>query len=184
MSSSFIHAFKRKLHASKVKWKALFISVPAQRPTFKRPETRVSVPAEIQQDWMDVKGIWGVITVLWNGVSGEAVCNWQVGPLSSVLTKLSYFLKGKRSAWRRSGRRGSGSRLRENLSSFQTRSPLAAADLASSGLPHTRGGTPSLQRRIRVRVWLTTLWPSNPPATLWKLAVIRKQSQETLCAFR
>lgn len=107
-----------------------------------------------------------------SGRSGRSVvCSW---------SSASSWRKG--SVWRQAGGREGGSRLGENLSSFQPRWPLAAADLANSGLLPTREAAPP-QRQRRVHVWLTTLWASNPPATLWKLAAVRRQSEETVCAF-
>lgn len=63
--------------------------------------------------------------------------------LSSVLIKLGFFLKEKArfDAVRQASMRQQavdGAALQENLSSFQSQSPLAAADLADRGLLNTR----------------------------------------------
>lgn len=103
--------------------------------------------------------IWGVIpTVLWNGASGEAVCNWQVGALSSVLMKLSFFLKEKvcLQAVRQARKRQQAERESVQL-------PILVASgccrLGKQRTPSHPGGTPAPapHSRPRVRVWLTTL---------------------------
>lgn len=90
--------------------------------------------------------IRGALTVvLWNGKSGEAFCNWQVGVLSGVLIKLSSFLR-KRPVWCVQQQAADGAARSGNLSGFQSQSPLAAADLANSGLLNTRKASWPLHR--------------------------------------
>lgn len=90
--------------------------------------------------------------VLWKEKSGEAFCNWQVGVLSGVLVKLSSFLR-KRPVSSAQQQAADGAARSGNLSSFRSQSPLAAADLANSGLLNTRKASWPLHR-ICVRVSL------------------------------
>lgn len=109
------------------------------------------------EDWRDL--LWSkraITVVLWKEKSGEAFCNWQVGVLSGVLVKLSSFLR-KRPVSSAQQQAADGAARSGNLSSFRSQSPLAAADLANSGLLNTRKASWPLHRicvRVCVHAWV------------------------------
>lgn len=129
--------------------------------------------------------MWGVITtVLWTGASGEAVWKRQVGGLSGVLVKLSFLLKEK-VRLEAGGRAGKRQQAERESVQLPTSVASGCCTLGKQRPASHPGGAPAPapRPRPRPRVWLTTLWASNPPATLWKLAAVRQQSEETLCVF-